>query len=314
MFVRLRNVLMRNLGIKVASLILALSVFAHVRSSEDREFDVAVPLHLIGLPDDLTYRGEVPREVPVRVRARGLEEWRLRAQPPQVRIDLSDALPGLLQRPVTIEDVRLGPGSNAEVRSILTPLSLSLQIEPLVERTLPVECRVGGDPIAGMVQFGPIGVRPDSLWARGPKSLVEPLAAIRTEEVDITGRNQTVVERVLLEAPEGVELEVETVELRVPIVLVQSRKVGPVAVQLPGSLARQWVADPESVAVVLEGPVPLLRSVERSEVAVRAEPRTPVRAEQDSVALRPLLAQRIQGAIRALGSEPEVVRIVRRSP
>ena len=310
---QLKQILVHNLGIKIASVILALSILAHVRSSEEREFDLSVPLRLTGLPEELTYHGHVPQEVPIRLRARGLDEWRLRAHPPRVRIDLSEALPGLLQRPVTTEDVVLG-GSDAEVRSILVPISLSLQIEPFATRTLPIRPNLVGGLPEGVVQFGDVRVVPDSLWVRGPESVVNVLESILTEEVDLSGRNQTVEERVVLVASEGVEMEVETAELMVPIVPIERRTLGPIGVQLLAALGRDWTTRPDSVLVVLEGPLPLLRSVLPSEVVVRADIRPPVLGEEESVALRLNLAERLQGHISAVSPDPETVLLVRREP
>ena len=311
---QLKQMVMHNLGIKIASVVLALSILAHVRSSEDREFDLSVPLRLTGLPEELTYHGHVPDEVPIRMRARGLDEWRLRAHPPQVRIDLSEALPGLLQRPVTTEDVVLGGGSDAEVRNILVPVSLSLQIEPLRERTLPIRPNLVGELPPDAVQFGTVRVVPDSLWVRGPESVVNVLESILTEEVDLSGRNQTVEERIVLVAPEGVEVEVETAEVRVPIVPIERQTLGPVGVQLLASLGRDWTTRPDSVLVDVEGPLPLLRSVDASDVVVRAEIRPPVRGEEESVALRVNLAERLQGHVWTVSTDPETVLLVRRGP
>ncbi|MEZ4651278.1 MAG: YbbR-like domain-containing protein [Candidatus Eisenbacteria bacterium] len=309
---QLKQMVMHNLGIKIASCILALSILAHVRSSEDREFEISVPVRLTGLPEELTYRGAVPSEVPVRVRARGLDEWRLRTHPPQIRIDLAEALPGLLQRPVTTEDVSLPGGSNAEVRSILEPVALALQIENVIEKTVPIRPNLVGSLPETSVQFGAVRVVPDSIWIRGPESIVSVQESILTEEVDLSGRNQSVEERIVLMAPEEVELEVETAELRVPIVPIERRSLGPIAVQLIPTLGREWTTRPDSVQVVLEGPLPLLRSVDKADVVVRADIRPPVRGEEESVALRLNLAERLKESVRAVTPEPDTVVLVRR--
>lgn len=309
---RLKATLMNNLGIKIASIILALSILAHVRSSEEREFDLAVPVRLSGLAADLTFSGYVPETVPIRLRARGLDEWRLRARPPQVRIDLSEARPGLLQRPISTSDVVLPGGADAEVRTLLAPVSLSLEVEPLLLRTVPVRPRLLGVPAEGFLPFGDVRVTPDSLWIRGPATAVEGLDSILTEEVDLSGRNQSVEERVVLVAPENIEMEVETVELRVPIHAVEEHAIGPVAVQLPPGLVRGWTTRPDSVRVRLQGPLAVLLDVRASDVVVRAQIRPPVRSEEEWIGLETDLARKFEGRVRSAVAEPESVLLVRR--
>lgn len=311
---RLREIVMNNLGIKIASLVLALAVYAHVLSSQKRDVEVFAPIILSGLPEGLTYQGDVPNGVPVLVEAQGLEIWRLRAQAPEIRIDLSEARPGLLQRPVTTEDVALASGSGAQVKSVVKPISLSLQVENVISKTLAVLPRIVGEPDPSAVRFGDITAVPESVQVQGPESVVSPLIAIRTEEVDLSGRKETVEEEVVLVAFGELDLEVESARIRVPIVAIERRTLGPLSVSLPATLGGGWTTQPESVRVVLEGPSPILQEVSPTDIVVRAELRPPIRGEQEVVALSLNLSDDLDEHIRAVSPEPETVLLVRRTP
>src|SRR5690606_23324191 len=159
-----------NIGIKLASLILALSIYAHVLSSEDREGVFHSPLQVVGLPEGLTFEGEVPERIPVRIQARGTELWKLRTQTVFAQIDLGEARPGLLQRPVSTQDVVLPPGSDAQVEAIITPVILSLQVETLSTRAVPVAVRLTGDLDPGWIRVGRAAAEPETIRVEGPES------------------------------------------------------------------------------------------------------------------------------------------------
>jgi hypothetical protein len=267
----------------------------------------------VGLPEGLTYLTEVPKEVPVRMEARGLELWRIRTRPPTALIDLTKVRVGMLQRPVTIADVRMPGNSSATVKSIETPTVLALEIEQIIEKTLAVRPVVRGAPGRGGVLFGAVTVQPDSAVVRGPQSLVSPLNTIPTEEIDLNGRKDTVEEAFDLISREGVVLDRAQVTVRIPIVPLERRVVGPLSVRLPPNLGPAWTTSPESVNVVLEGPTPLLDTVQLSDLVVRAVPIPPVRDEQENVELQLDLSQRLEPHMQSVFPEPETVLLVRRT-
>ena len=313
MIQQLREIVLHNLGIKIASVVLATFVYLHVFSSENREFILNVPIALVGLPEGLTYLTEVPKSVPVRMEAEGFEHWRIRTRPPTALINLSEARAGLLQRPVTIEDVRMPGNSSANLKGIETPTVLALDIENLIEKVLPVRPVVRGQPGDQAVLYGETKILPDSAQVRGPESLVSPLTTIPTEEIDLDGRNKSVEEPFDLVSIEGVELDRASVRVSIPIVPIERRVVGPLSVRIPASLGPAWTTSPESVNVVLEGPTPLLETVELTDVEVRAVPIPPVGEEQESVELLLTLNQRLEPHMQSVSPEPETVLLVRRA-
>lgn len=310
---RFREILMNNLGIKISSLILALAVYAHVFSKEEREVDFQIPITLQGLPEGLTYHGHVPEKIRIRVRARGSELFKLRTQLPHVVIPLSDARPGMLQRPVTTEDVVLPSGSGAQVKEIVDQTVLSLEIEPVVMKKVPVRIAIRGSPRPGTVRYGAVSVDPESLEVQGGESLVSPIDSLLTEEVDLADRSQTVEGSVAVEVPDGVQASAERVAIRVPIEPLARRRMGPIGVRLPPSLRQVWTTEPESVSVVLEGPISLVGRVGTAGIEVRAIPTPPILEEQDNVELKLSLDPNLESNLRSVGADPPTVRLVRRA-
>jgi YbbR domain-containing protein len=300
-----------NIGIKLASLILALAIYAHVLSSEDREGVFDVPIEVVGLPEGLTYEGQVPEEIPVRIQARGTELWKLRTQSLVVQIDLREARPGLLQRPVSTQDVVLPAGSDAQVEAILSPVVLSLQVEPLATRVLPVAVRLEEDLDPGWVRAGRATAEPETIRVEGPESRVESLDSLITEGIALTGRSHPLTARVRVVHPEGVWLAEDSVTVTVPVERLVQRALGPARVQLPAQQAGAWITEPDSVWVILEGPESLIEQVANTDVAARAILRNRV-AEGAAVPIQPTVSARHR-RLRTVGADPDTVTLLRRS-
>lgn len=309
----LRQALLKNVGIKITSLILAVAVYAHVYARQEQEAVLRAPLALAGLPEGLAYRGDVPEFVRVRVRAKGSELIRLRAQPPRVLVLLAQTRPGLLQRPVTTGDVVLPDKAEAAVVALDEPVVLSLQIDPLVTARRPIAVAVRGSPSTGSVRYGATRVWPETLAVSGPAELVQALDSVRTEELDIGGHSESFGASLRIILPPWVHARTEQVTVRVPIVPVGRQSYGPLAVTLAPGLRESWRCVPESVAVRLGGPRSVLESLRASDLRLRGELSGSPR-DGSGVRLEAVLPPSIRGHVRVESIEPGKVVLRRRLP
>ncbi len=72
----------------------------------------------------------------------------------------------------------------------ITPRSLTLHLEPVVEREVPVEARFEGEPPAGFAR-GAVTVMPDRVRVRGPESHINAVERAFTETISLAGRRET---------------------------------------------------------------------------------------------------------------------------
>jgi hypothetical protein len=308
-----RQTLLRNLGIKITSLILAIAVYAHVYARQEQEAVLRVPLVLEQIPEGLAYRGDVSEYVRVRLLAKGAELIRLRAQPPRVVISLARARPGLLQRPVTTGDVVLPDKADAVVLALEEPVVLSLQIEPLATARLPVKVAVRGVPAAGSVRHGSLLVWPESLEVSGPAGLLGALDSVPTEEVELSGHTETFGANLHLALPPGLHARPDQVVARIPIGTVGSREYGPIAVALPPRLRALWRPIPDSVMIRLSGPKNVLESVGTTDLRLRAEVSDPPR-DGARVRLEAVLPFAIRNDVRVESYDPGTIVVRHRGP
>jgi YbbR domain-containing protein len=204
MWTRIRDYLLRNFGLKIASVLLALLFYAHVVTDQQRESRIVVAVSLTGLSDTLAVVGQPPARVGVKVRGKWKDLIRLGLTNTSLSIDLADASPGRFQRTISVEDVRERaiPAEltrSLDVTEVVEPRTVDLMIEPKQSRTTFVAARLVGTSPAGYAVEGVPLVEPDSVRVTGPASEVAKLDTVFTLPVDITGEREKIQRQVQLD-------------------------------------------------------------------------------------------------------------------
>ena len=205
MWTRIREILLHNLALKLASLVLALLLYAHVVTEEQRESEVVMPVVLTGLPDSLAMTGHPPSRVTVNVRGKWKDLIRLGLIGRQLTVDLAGASTGRFQRSISVEDVRklaipAELSSSVEVTEVVEPRTIDVGIEPKRQKTVAIKARIVGVPPAGYAASGPARVEPDTAWVSGPASVLSSLDTLFTLPVDIAGERERIHRQVPLDA------------------------------------------------------------------------------------------------------------------
>jgi YbbR domain-containing protein len=225
---RVREILFGNLGLKVASLVLALLLYAHVVTEQPRESVVQVPLTLTGLPDSLTVGGRPPERVGVKIRGRWKDLIRLGLTSPYLPLDLAHAPAGIYRATITADEIAekaLPPELSklVAVTEVLEPRTVELSIEPKSVKRVRIVPSLSGEPAAGYRLAAAATVFPESVEVRGPRSAVDALDSMRTLPIDIAGEREKIQRQVELDpgAP-GLALEP-----RRCLVIVRFARAGP---------------------------------------------------------------------------------------
>ena len=204
MWGRIKEALLHNLGLKLASLLLALLLYAHVVTDQQRESRLTIPLALTGLSDSLALSGKIPSKVTVDVRGKWKDLIRLGLIGRQLTVDLAGVAPGRFQKTLSADDVR-ERGIPAElakavdVTDVIDPRTVDVQIEPKRRRSVPLLARLVGSPAPGYEVVGDPEVDPESALVAGPASLVQNLDTLRTLPVDIAGERERIQRQVQLD-------------------------------------------------------------------------------------------------------------------
>jgi YbbR domain-containing protein len=210
---RVRAILIENLGLKIASLLLALLLYGHVVTDQERESSVAIPVRLTGLADSLATSGDVPARITAKVRGKWRDLIRLGLAHPGLPVDLAEVGQGQFRTTISVEDVqrRAIPAEFAKavtVTEVLDPRSIDVRVEPRLTRMVRIVPRVTGEPAAGYRADGDPEAAPDSARVTGPASVVRGLDSLLTLPVDIAGERARIQRQVdVVLEPGGVTLE-----------------------------------------------------------------------------------------------------------
>lgn len=213
MWARIRGILFGNIGLKLASLFLALLLYAHVVTDQPRESTVQIPVTLLGLPDSLAVTGKLPERIGVKIRGKWKDLIRLDLTSPYLPVDVGDARPGSFKTTITTEDVmeRAIPpelSKSLDVTEIYEPRSIDVQIEPKATKRVRVAPLLVGTPPPGFRLDGPPRAMPDSVIIQGAVSLVSAIDSVSTLPVDIAEEREKIQRQVDID-PGAVPLTVE---------------------------------------------------------------------------------------------------------
>jgi YbbR domain-containing protein len=184
------------------------------------------------------------------------------------RADMTELKPGDRVARLTDKNVVMDLPEGVRIVEI-TPRSLTLHLEPVIEREVSVEARFEGSPPEGF-RTGRVAVTPQSVRVRGPQSHVAIIERAFTETVSLAGQRETLMlPQVAVDIPDHkvtpldptvsvrVEIGEEQAERRftnVPVRSATGAQVSPgsVTLTLRGARAVVEALNPEDVRLVVE--------------------------------------------------------------
>ena len=179
----LRHYVFHNFGLKLLSLILAISLWLVVARNPNAEVAVDVPIEFHHIPENLEINSE---NIPVaQVRVRGPEHvvHRLAANDVHVEVDLTGAKPGDRTFDLTSQQVRQ-PRDLSVVQVV--PSQVHLSFDTRMSRQVEVRPRVTGNFASGL-RIANVVANPAVITIIGPRSRVEAVEAATTDPVDASG-------------------------------------------------------------------------------------------------------------------------------
>ena len=176
--------------LRVAALGLAVVLWVVIAGRDTAERGVTAPVEFRNVPTDLEPTGDLVDSVNVRLRASpGLIES---LDPGEVvaLIDLEGAEEGERIVQLTPEQVRVPFGFRIVK---ITPSLLTLNLEQVLSKRIPVRPRILGQPAPGF-EVASFDATPDEVQVLGPKSRVQEIESAFTEPVSVAGADVTVEE------------------------------------------------------------------------------------------------------------------------
>lgn len=208
-----------NWGLALLSLVLAISLWIFVTDRDDPErtarFSSAIPVECVNVPlgKAVAPSCSETKSVTVRVRAPESVFDRLTADDFRASADLSEVMTDEATVTVRVESTE----PRVEIVDV-TPNQITVGLENVTSRTVPVRTRLVGTPPRGF-EAEEMTLDPEEAIVTGPESLVGRVAAVETD-VNLTNRRTAFDETLLLQARDelggniqGVNVDPESVSV-----------------------------------------------------------------------------------------------------
>jgi YbbR domain-containing protein len=167
--------------LKIASAVLALVLWFFVNSRGHAGANIEVPVTFVNVPAGLTVLNAERHGVTLDIRGHDRFLRGLDTADVKVRVSLERARPGQTSVAVTRDEIDLP----APLRVVsITPSNLSVFVEEVMQKRLPVRATVVGLPARGYVTRA-VEVSPDEVVVTGPRSEVREMRYVETEPVTI---------------------------------------------------------------------------------------------------------------------------------
>jgi len=269
----LLRAVLENPGLKAISLVFALGLFVYLNRVEetiDRSFPVGI---FVRQPPESANRElmtQIPPNIYVTLRGstRALEQL-LRDRPiPPIELDLRDGE----RQSVSFDASMLSLPPDVAV-TIFDPPSIELEWQDVIDRIIPVQAAITGEPAEGYVVQGQPAVDPSAVTVRGPKRMVEVMQHARLAAFDVTGLTEGLYRRpIAIEAPPQrvtyLGITSTTVTVRIAR-RTHEAKFERLPVEVVGVTSGS--TNPKHVMVTVVGPPEVVRALRAEQVVPRVD-------------------------------------------
>ena len=210
-----KNLLLRNLQLKVVSLTLAVLLWVALNGEPKSEIGLKVPVEFRNSPKGVEVLGET-NTIDIRLSASSSIVKRIDASEVTASIDLSDWSPGERTYSLNENNLTLPFGVTA---TKITPNKIRLRFEPTERKIVKIHPRILGKPAEGYVMTA-IASHPEHASLEGPASHLAPLETVSTDSLDISGRVSTVSARLHLYVEDPLVRLADEQETQVEVTIV----------------------------------------------------------------------------------------------
>jgi YbbR domain-containing protein len=213
----MKNFFTTNIWLKLASLVLATTLWFFVMVSGRSEVTLDVPIEFTNVPPALEVM-DSPKTVSVRMEGQERLMKNFRKNDIRASIDLSSFKTGKSFYTLSKNDISVP--KTMSVTSI-DPETISLKIEEQMKKTVKVKPKVVGLPEKGYA-IAEIKVVPETISLEGPKSVIAKIHAVKTEPINIIGINTDLTYRANLNlSDDNIRKSINKVDVNISVKKIQ---------------------------------------------------------------------------------------------
>jgi|GEM_PF-1672041 len=238
------NLLTKDLGVKTLALLVAVGLWVFVMSQETKiaYFPGRIPIKIENLPSNLAIVTDIDT-VRFKIAAPASKWFELSEESFSATADLKSLGEGV--HSVEIKSSILDPTVRILEKD---PSNLTVKVEPILEKIIPVEIKIEGMPTEGFGVGSKKESEPTKVTIKAAKSLTEEINAA-TAIVNVSGAREDIEKNVKVVALDAKLNEIKNivfipdlVKVKVPIVSVTNTKQVGIKANIVGEVAKNhWI-------------------------------------------------------------------------
>jgi hypothetical protein len=270
---KLGDRLVDNWPIKLTALGLAAIVWAAVAAEEPTTQLVPIRLE-VHPPEERSIVGSLPN-VQALVQGTARELIKLYAAPPTIEATLPDTITGATyQLAFSIGDIEGLEGAAVSVQQI-EPRTITIVLDEISRRTVPVVHRVTIEPDSGYVLIGRPRVAPPTVILEGAQSQLALVDTVYTVPLELTAVVSSQRRRVPLDTASLARVRLAEpyqpyVTVSATVEALADRVFDAVRVAIVGPEVGAWTTDPVAIAVTAHGIQSRIAGLSRDSIRVSA--------------------------------------------
>lgn len=249
--------ILENFGFKIVAVVMALLLWFHVATEKVYEYTKSFPLKISNIPEELVLAQKVPGDIQAKIRGKGKELLKLvLMEKKNLQIDVGDFKAGESNYDLKPDEIPIPEGLDLKVEEILSPKSIKIDLDLLMEKKVPVSSQITILPKEGYLQMGEVSLDPPEVIISGPRKFVRRIKSIQTEEKTLKEIDEPISGQISLTLPEGynLELSLKQVNFFAEIQKTMEKEILNVPVETVNSPGgRKVKVQPDSIKVVIFG-------------------------------------------------------------
>jgi YbbR domain-containing protein len=184
----IRRIFLENWPIKLASLVLAVTLWIYVTSKGKTEMSITAPLELRNIPQGMVVVGDVPGSLELRLQGQERALRDIAAGKKVVgTVDLGRGKEGENIIHLSPDDIRKPSGV---LVTHLNPFEITVMLDRLNRKTIRLKPVLTGKPAPGY-RVRDVSVNPLRVTLEGPAGVIGSFAVLQTLPIDVSGMQET---------------------------------------------------------------------------------------------------------------------------
>ncbi|MCB0320866.1 MAG: hypothetical protein KDD60_08055 [Bdellovibrionales bacterium] len=303
---------MKNLGLKIWSVVIAFSLAYFVHGQSNRSIrSLIVPVELRNLPSNTVVLLPNAPQAQVTIRGPSYILTEIAKDPLSFTVRVPEGA-GFRYK-TALQSNMIGLPPSVEVLSI-EPAEIEFVLDTLVEKSLKVEVpRIGN--LRDDLRLGKLTISPPTVVATGPRTDLQSLETVETEQLDLRSISASEV-KIMPIAPPGkfTKLAPDKVSVSVEVNLItREKQFRDIPVVVSGdNLSQQYSVTPSKTSLHVIGPRALVQRLTKDDIMAEVQLEKDMEAGSDTSSL-PVQIKFPEGVtgIEILSLQPEKVRVTK---